>query len=158
MPLDAPFVLGPFTVDSAGRLRPTDAGSFPAFSLRWRGGGIEVRLARPVDQGAGLIALRAAAGRVPSTASGGNRRAAAFAAMAGLPGLLPAGWRLELQPDHSLRLVAEMALAMPTTATELLCAVTGYLLAAAPYLDLLGEAGLEAPGADAGGMVNTWPG
>jgi len=160
MPRDAPFVLGPFTVDARGRLRPTDDGPLPAFSLCWRGCTVEVAL-RQGDAAAdvAVMALRAGAGRVPSTATGGSiGRAAVFAALAGMPGLLPPGWRVLLLPDHRLELTAEAGLAMPATVAELLCAVTGFLLAAAPYLDLFGEAGVETAGREDGGRVNTCPG
>lgn len=162
MPFDVPFVLGPFTVDRAGRLLPNADEPFPAFSLDWRGRAVEVWLARPPEGGVGRIGLRASLGRVPSTAGGGRgrpglggrggQRAAVFAALRGLPGLLPAGWRMELLADHSVGLVAEAALALPATAAALLGVVTGFLLDAAPYLDLLEESGVAA------GTVNTWPG
>lgn len=158
MPFDAPFTLGPFTVDMQGRLLPTDTGQFPAFSLRWRSCGVEVSMARPAvlpdgpgSVGEGMISLHAMAGQVPSTAEGQPipalaRRAAVFAALSALVPLLPAGWRMDLLADHSVRLSAEVALAMPTTATELLSAVTLFLLAAAPYLELLEESGVAAAG------------
>lgn len=160
MPFDAPFVLGPFTVDMHGRLLPTDEGRFPAFCLRWREYGVEVSVARPLEAGGqeGVIALRASVGRVPSTAGDTpgralSRRKAVFAALSGFPQLLPAGWRMELLPDHSVRLSAEVVLAMPATAAALVGEVTQFLLTAAPYLDLLTESGVAAPG-----TANTCPG
>ncbi len=160
MPLDSPFVLGPFTVDARGRLRPTEAEPLPTFALCWRGCTVEAALRQSGDgPDVAVMALRAGAGRVPSTAAGGSTgRAAVFAALVAMPGLLPPGWRLLLLPDHRLELVAEAGLAMPATAAELLCAVTGFLLAAAPYLDLFGEAGVETVGREDGGKVNTCPG
>ncbi|MBN8893052.1 MAG: hypothetical protein BGP12_17505 [Rhodospirillales bacterium 70-18] len=162
MPFDAPFTLGPFTVDDRGRLLPTDTGRFPAFTVRWRNRAVEVSLARPVTSPAaghggmrGVIAMRTLAGRVPSTAEhvpdqAMARRAAVFAALVGMTPLLPAGWRMELLADHSVALTAEAELEMPATATALVSDVTLFLLAAAPYLDLLDESGV--------GTVNTCPG
>jgi hypothetical protein len=160
MPFDAPFVLGPFTIDTAGRLRPTEPGRLPGFALCWRGCAVRVEL-HPAEADAAVMSLQATAGRVPSTAAAGSfGRAAVFAALAELPGLLPDGWRLRLRPDHRLELAAEAGLALPATVSELLSAVTLFLLAAAPYLDLLGDAGVEAAGVEtggreAGGSVNT---
>ena len=35
MPFDAPFKLGPFSVDSEGRLSPREPAAAPAFLFRW---------------------------------------------------------------------------------------------------------------------------
>jgi hypothetical protein len=165
MPFDAPIMLGPFTVDAEGRLLPTDSGRFPAFSLRWRDYEVDVSLARPPREGDphGLIVLRASVGRVPSTAGDApgpalSRRSEVFGMLGGFPRLLPAGWRMELLADHSVGLSAEVALAMPATAITLVSEVTQFLLTAAPYLDLLAEAGLAAFGVAEPGTVKTWPG
>lgn len=157
MPFDAPFVLGPFTVDAEGRLLPIADAPFPAFALRWRDRPVEVWLARPPEGGVGRIGLCAGLGRVPSTGDAGrrqgghglHRRAETFAVLRGLPALLPAGWRMDLLADHSVGLSAEVQLALPATAAALLGAVTRFLLEAAPYLDLLEESGVAA------GTVNT---
>ena len=39
-----PFVFGPFSVDSEGRLSPAHADLSPGFSVRWRGLTVHARL------------------------------------------------------------------------------------------------------------------
>ena len=132
---------------------------------------------------AGELSLRAVVGRVPSTARIANdpalaggamasgamaggamargakasgamaRRDAVFGTLRALPATLPAGWHAELLADHRVAVLSASAVEMPTTVDRLLTAVTLFLLALGPYLDVLGELGLEAPG-----MVKTWPG
>lgn len=159
MKLDEPFALGPFTIDGAGRLQPTDPRAMPEFSLVWRGCDVRVRFEPAPDPHQATMELCTGAGRVPSTALVGSQlRAEVFSALAALPGLLPSGWRVDLLADHRLELAGHAALALPATVSELLSAVTVHLLRAAPYLDLLGEAGVVAARASAGGSVNIWPG
>src|SRR5271156_6631356 len=93
---DAPFRLGPFAVDEAGRLSPAEAADMPAFRLRWRDRAVHVRMAQAPDgSDSGVLALRTILGRVPSTAEravsreGAAWRRQAFSVMLGLPGLLP---------------------------------------------------------------------
>jgi hypothetical protein len=149
MPLDSFAMLGPFTVDDHGRLFPTTQGRFPAFSLRWRGHAVDVAMER-MQGGQGILAMSVRAGFVGSTADDAPersqpRREETFAVVQGLAGLLPEGWRMELAADHGVRLLAHGALAMPASAAALLTDVTLVLLTAAPYLDVLAEAGV-APG------------
>jgi hypothetical protein len=146
MPRDTVSMLGPFTVDESGRLFPTTEGRFPAFSLRWRDHVVDVALERMQD-GHGILAMAVRAGFVGSTADDAParsqpRREQAFATVRGLAGLVPEGWRMELTADHGVRLLAHLALTMPASAAALLTDVTLVLLTAAPYLDVLGEAGV----------------
>ena len=113
MPLDAPFKLGPFTVDSDGGLTPSTPDRFPSFRVAWRGHVVQARLTAAEPEG-GTLALQAVLGRVPSTgraeAPGTLPRQAAFAAVRALPATLPAGWRVALRPDHCIVAEAEVNL------------------------------------------------
>jgi hypothetical protein len=156
MPFDLPFSLGPFMVDKSGRLSPTEAGVFPAFSLRWRSRTVQVAMARRHGEG-GMLVLELPGGRVVSTAEDAPprsqiRRDGAFAALRVIAELVPPGWRLALRADHGVVLLAEEPLAMPVRANDLISHVTGILLTAGPYLDVLAEAGVEC------GSAKTCPG
>ncbi len=148
MPLDAPFKLGPFTVDKDGRLTPSAPERFPSFRVAWRGHVVQARLTSMGAEG-GTLALRAGLGRVPSTgrpeAPGTLPRQAVFAAVRALPDLLPPGWKLGLRPDHCIVAETEVSLSLPTTAGELLTELTLFLMRLAPYLDLLSEEGGVEP-------------
>ena len=159
MPLDAPFELGPFRVDEGGTLALARPDSLPRFHLAWRGVRVEARI--EAGGGDALLKLEAVPGRVPSTAAGdAAARDTVFSTLRGLPGALPPGWQMALQADHRVALCASRPLALPTTACTLLVEVTMFLLALAPYLDLLAEAGVEGEAAWAGapGTAKTWPG
>ncbi len=144
MPLDAPFKLGPFTVDTDGRLTPSTPERFPSFRVAWRGHVVQARLTSVEPEG-GTLVLRAGLGRVPSTgrpeAPGTLPRQAVFATVRALPGLLPAGWKVRLRPDHCIVAETEINLALPASAGELLTELTLFLLRLAPFLDLLAEGG-----------------
>ena len=154
MPFDAPFMLGPFSVDAAGRLAPRDPAALPAFVFRWRGRLIRARLGQSVPQHGQLVLLTVLS-RVPSTAdaTGPGPRGSSFAAMHLLRRHIPSGWRLTLLPDHRVLLEADAEIALPITASGLLVELTCFLLVLAPYLDLLESLGMVAP-AEAG-MVKT---
>ena len=146
--------IGPFTVDAAGRLHPP-SGEAAQFRCFWQHRAIHARLRDT------RLDLRASAGRIPSTArpEGAARREGLFSLLRLLPRSLPAHWRAELAPDHTLRLGTEIELPQPLTPVELLSALACFALQAAPYLDLLDEEGLAAMGgAEPGGMAKTCPG
>ncbi len=147
MPLDAPFKLGPFTVDSDGGLTPSTADRFPSFRVAWRGHVVQARLTAADPEG-GTLALHAVLGRVPSTgraeAPGTLPRQAVFAAVRALPGVLPAGWRARLRPDHCIVADAEVNLPLPTSAANLVTELTLFLLRLDPYFDLLADVAAEA--------------
>lgn len=127
-----PLAHGPFLVASDGALRlarPTLLG------FAWRRRAVEARL-EP-----GRARLSAMLGALPSTATEGADRGLAIAAVRGLPGRLPPGWRLLVLPDHRVRLEVEAALPATTTIPSLLTALVGFALALDAYLD-----GLEAAG------------
>jgi hypothetical protein len=161
MPFDAPFQLGPFSVRPDGRLALAGPDRKPCFRMQWRGCTVEARLGVRGPEGElGELSLQAKVGRVPSTARLGpgaaQERDAVFAALRSLPRALPEGWQADLMADHQVALLKAQRVEMPTTVTSLLTDVTLFLLALGPYLDLLAEAGVEAPAA-AGtpGMVKT---
>lgn len=160
MPFDAPFQLGPFSVRPGGRLALAGPDRKPCFRMQWRGCQVEAQLVpRGPDGDMAELSLQARVGRVPSTARLGpgaaQGREAVFAALRSLPPALPDGWRSNLMADHQVALLTAGRVEMPTTVTNLLTDVTLFLLALGPYLDLLAEAGVEAPAAGAPGMVNT---
>jgi hypothetical protein len=71
-------------------------------------------------------------------------RPRSFALLHWLNSATPTDWRVSLTADHLVRLVTETRIALPITATALLSELTIFLLALAPYLDLLDEVGLSA--------------
>lgn len=152
MPIDAPLAFGPFVVDVAGRLSPRDPAQETRFSFTWRARPMLVRLSD------GQMDLQAVAGRVPSTAqaaagrpSGRHERAQILAFLPRLAALLPPEWRPSLAADHRLLMLSTVVLTVPPMITDLLAAITSRLLALAPYLDVLEEAGLRPrPGAVSG--------
>ena len=154
MPFDTPFMLGPFSVDAEGRLAPRDPEALPAFVFRWRGRMVRARLGQPVPQH-GRLVLRTVLARVPSTAdaAGPAARESSFAAVHVLRRSMPAAWRVSLLPDHRVLLDVGAEIKLPITASGLLGELTCFLLALAPYLDLLDGLGMGAP-AEAG-MVKT---
>jgi hypothetical protein len=146
MPFNAPFKLGPFTVDPEGRLSPWECQTTPAFLFRWRGRLVRTRLIQhdPATDRLVLVA-EVAVGRVPSTAGFGDemRRPRSFALVHWLTRVMPAGWRVGLAPDHRVWLEAKMPLGVPATAVGLLTMVTCFVLDLAPYLELLDETGVS---------------
>lgn len=157
MPFDAPFTLGPFLVDAEGRLAPRDLVAIPAFLVRWRGRTVRARLDHSLTE-SGALLLHIVLGRVPSTAGAADSRTRAqnFAVLRWLPRNLPAGWQLGLTPDHRVLLEARAAVPLPITATGLLAELTAFLVALAPYLDLLDEVGIaRAAAPEEAGMAKT---
>jgi hypothetical protein len=145
MPFDAPFKLGPFTVDAEGRLSPIAPETPPAVLFRWRNRAMRAGLVQEDGTG-GKLDLQATLGRVASTAGtpDDTLRPRSFALVHWLTQAMPPEWRLSLTADHRVRLVTKTGIALPITATALLSEITVFLLALAPYLDLLDEAGLSA--------------
>ena len=147
MPLDAPFQLGPFTVNEEGRLSLASAEALPRFSIEWRGGRVDAALAVGAARELGELSLCATVGRVPSTAAdAAGQRAAVFAALRSLPATLPPGWRADLTADHRVAVLSATKVEMPTTVEHLLSDITMFLLALGPYLDLLAGIGVAGAG------------
>jgi hypothetical protein len=146
MPFDAPFKLGPFTVDSEGRLSPWERGRAPAFLFRWHGRLVRSRVVQRDVAADGLVLqAEVALARVPSTAwvSDEMQRPRSFALVHWLARMMPEGWKVRLAPDHRVCLEADMPIGLPLTAVALLTMVTRFALDLAPYLDLLDETGVN---------------
>jgi hypothetical protein len=143
MPFDAPFRLGPFSVDAEGRLAPVDPASGPSFRFRWHGRMVHVRFERATS-GEGQLILEAELARVRSTASSddGTLRPRCFAVLRWLERIVQPTWRVVLLADHRIRLETTTPIGVPVTATGLLTELTLFALELAPYLELMDEAGL----------------
>jgi hypothetical protein len=149
MPFDAPFMIGPFSVDSRGRLSPGEPDTAPAFLFRWRDRVIRARLAQ-ADAGTGRLVMQVTIGRVPSTASTPDEtvRPRSFGLLRWLVKSSPAGWRMNLLADHRVWLEADTLIALHITAAGLITEITCFVLHLAPYLDLLDESGLALGNSD----------
>ena len=146
MAFNAPFKLGPFTVDQGGRLSPWDSGTTPAFLFRWHSRVVRSRLILSDAVADGLVLhAEVALGRVPSTAgvSDETQRPRSFALVHWLERVMPAGWRVRLAPDHGVWLEAQVPIGLPITAVALLTKISCFALDLAPYLDLLDETGVS---------------
>lgn len=146
MPFDAPFKLGPFSVDAAGRLTPNPLDTQPVFLFRWRGRVVRAQVAQ-AQPSEGRLNLQTTIGRVPSTAStiDDTLRPRGFALLHWLPRSVPQEWRVALLADHRVRLVSDAQIGLPITAAALITEITQFLLRLGPYLDLLDETGINAP-------------
>ena len=148
MPIHTPFALGPFMVDSEGRVTPRDNAAFPAFNILWRGRSVRACMTNE-ESGDGRLKLQANLGRVPSTAggSGSGVRPLSFASLRAVQRGLPSAWQVRLLPNHSALLEAEAGIALPINAIGLVTEITCFLLTLAPYLDLLDDGGVS-PGTE----------
>jgi hypothetical protein len=127
------------------------ADNFPAFNVTWMGRQIWVTLN---DDDGGSLALRLVVGRVPSTASRiDDRRREVLRIIGQLHALLPDGWNVQMYADHRVALASQIAITMPSTITEMVTALTVFLLTLGPYLELLDGAGLASPAR--AGVANT---
>jgi hypothetical protein len=142
-----PLIFGPFAVTPDGALQPREAAQPPAMRFSWRGRSCEAAVA---TDGVHLAAI---AGRIPSTAEVGADRASAFETLANLPRTLPPGWRVQLLPDHRIRLEAATDTAQAPTATSVIAAMVRFALALDPYLDRL-----DSASAGPSGRLNSCPG
>lgn len=151
MPFKVPFTLGPFSVDSEGRLSPARQGVSPGFKVRWRGRVVHAKLVQN-DSRDGHLHVQSNLGRIPSTASDPTTRAACFAMLRPLLPALPQTWNVRLLPDHQPQLEVETVVTLPITVTNLVTELTSFLLILSPYLDLLDQTGVTAV---TGGPVST---
>jgi hypothetical protein len=143
MPFDAPFRLGPFSVDSEGRLSPGEPAAAPAFLFRWHERVVQARLARAHGE-TGLLRLQVTLGRVRSSASTPDEalRPRSFALLHCLGRTMPPAWRVTLLADHRVWLETDTPIGLPITAAGLITEITRFTLALVPYLDLMEEIGL----------------
>jgi hypothetical protein len=146
MPFDAPFKLGPFTIDSEGRISPFEPHAVPGFLFRWRDRVVRARLGEGEPM-AGRLMLQTTIARVPSTAGTPDEtlRPRSFDLVRWLERSVPAGWRVCLLADHRVWLETERQIAMPITAAALMTEITCFLLDLEPFIDLLDESGLTVP-------------
>ncbi len=153
------MTLGPFSVDRNGLLQPASPEHFPSFSVRWRGRQLHARLIDRHGGGSdGELEFTSQLGRVPSSAAPPNRagqRETTLSLLRTLPSLAPPNWVIRLSADHSVTFATTTTVPFPTSAVSLIGLVTEQLLALAPYLGVLDEAGLDGPMAADLGMVNT---
>jgi len=140
MDMNTSYNLGPFVVDAEGRITPRSGAAMPNVMFHWRGRTMKARMVGHDTDGSLFIAT--ILGRVPSSADPEcvALRPLSLAILRGLPETLPARWQIQLLADHQARLEAEIAMPWPATAVALMTELTRFLLALAPYLDLLDEA------------------
>ncbi len=131
--------LGSFDVDQGGRLSPGLPASTLAMEFRWRERPVTTSLRAEGDAPSGTMVFRTRIGRMPSSATAAAARPDAFELLRCLPALLPPRWTLMLGADHSLQIEAELSVAMPAMASDLLVPAVRFCLAASPLLDLLEE-------------------
>ena len=143
MPFDAPIRLGPFSVDSEGRLSPCDPATSPAFLFHWHHRVVRARLDQ-ADIELGRLTLQVTLARVRSTAStpDDTLRPRCFALLHWLERTVPSAWRVALLADHRVWLETQARISLPITAASLITEITCFALDLAPYLELLDESGL----------------
>jgi hypothetical protein len=143
MPFDAPFKLGPFSVDAEGRLSPSEPAAAPAFLFRWHDRVVHARLDRS-DAATGRLILQVTLARVRSSASTRDTtlRPRSFALLRWLEKDVPAAWHVQLLADHRVWLESDMRIGLPITAVDLIIEITRFALGLGPYLDLMDEIGL----------------
>jgi hypothetical protein len=143
MPFDAPFKLGPFSVDSEGRLSPRETEAAPAFLFRWHDRVVRARLDH-ADVETGRLILEVTLARVYSSASTPDEtlRPRSFMLLHWLERAVPSDWRVVLLADHRVWLEAEPRVELPITAAGLITEITRFALDLAPYLELMDETGL----------------
>ena len=150
-PSPAGLTMGPFRVNAAGALEPIEPDAVPGFTCRWRDRKVHARVL-PGEPSDWRLLLQAPIARMPSSvrAPDATRRPPGFALLRELPATLPEGWRIGLAADHRVLLEVACRVPLPITATSLIGEVTMFFLRLAPYLDVLEEAGLNAPPVGAG--------
>jgi hypothetical protein len=150
MQFDAPFKLGPFSVDAAGRLTPSDPAASPAFMFRWQDRVVRARLDQ-ADVETGRLILRVALARVRSTANTADDtiRPRSFTLLHWLERTVPPAWQVSLQADHTVWLESDTRIGLPMTAAALIIEITRFTLELGPYLELMDETGLTVADAAA---------
>jgi hypothetical protein len=143
MPFDAPFKLGPFSVDSEGRLSPCGPETTAAFLFRWHNRLVRARIDQANGE-TGRLTLQVTLARVRSSASTPDEtlRPRSFALLHWLERTTPSTWRVTLLPDHRVWLETDALIGLPITAAALITEMTRFALKLAPYLDLMDESGL----------------
>ena len=134
---EAGFGVGRLRVTPAQGITLTDPDIPAEFEIDWRGCLVLARLETT------SLRVSVILGQVPSMATSGiTLRAAVFEMLDRLPAELPLPWSLGLLPDHRVRVEWSQPLPPPISVANLVCRLTEFLLALAPYLDLLEESGI----------------
>ena len=143
MPFDAPFQLGPFTVDGEGRLSPCEPAASPTFLFRWRGRVVRARIDH-AEARMGRLTLQLTLARVRSTASTPDEtlRPRRFALFHWLAKCVPPSWRVNLMADHRVWMEMDRPVGLPITAAGLITEITCFVLELAPYVELMDDVGL----------------
>lgn len=143
MPFDAPFKLGPFSVDAEGRLSPSEPAAAPAFLFRSHNRVVRARLDR-ADAESGRLMLQVTLARIRSSASTPDEtlRPRSFALLHWLERVAPPDWRVMLLADHRVWLETDTRIDLPITAAGLITEIACFALDLAPYLKLMDEMGL----------------
>ena len=143
MHFDAPFRLGPFSVDAEGRLSLSRPAAAPAFLFRCQDRVVRAHLEQS-DADVERLTLQVALARVPSSAStpDGTLRPRSFALLRWLEKAAPPAWRVVLLADHRARLETKRRINLPITAAALIGGLTSFALDLAPYLALMDDIGL----------------
>jgi hypothetical protein len=142
MPFKESFLLGPFSVDSEGRLAPAQHDVSAGFSVRWHGRVVHAHLVGTEGLDGHLL-IQSRLGRIPSTASDPAIRVACFTMLRDLLDDLPTTWTVRLPPDHQPQLEVEATVGLPITVTNLVTELALFLLVLSPYLDLMDQAGVR---------------
>lgn len=142
MPFNGSFTLGPFSVDTEGRLSPARQDVSPGFSVTWRGRIVHARLMQ-TDGRDGHVYIQSSIGRIPSSASDPATRALCFTMLRSALSAMPDAWTVRLLPDHQPRLEVETVVNLPITITNLVTELALFLLVLSPYLDLMDAAGVR---------------
>ena len=118
MTFDAPFKLGPFSIDAEGRLSPCEPAAAPVFLFRCHDRVVRARLDQAGPE-AGQLILQMTLARVRSSASTSDAtlRPRSFALLHWLARMVPQAWRVALLADHRVWLMA-----YTYAATALICA------------------------------------
>lgn len=143
MPFDAPFKLGPFSVDAEGRLSPCDPIKAPVFLFHWHNRLVRARIDQ-ADIETGRLVLQVTLARVSSTASTPDEtlRPRSFALLHWLERSVPPAWQVVLLADHRIRMETHASIALPITAAGLITEIVGFALQLVPYLEVMDEGGL----------------
>jgi hypothetical protein len=143
MPFDAPFKLGPFSIDAGGRLSPREPAAAPVFLFRCHDRMVRARLDQAGPE-TGQLILQVTLARVRSSASTSDAtlRPRSFALLHWLARVVPPAWRIALLADHRVWLEIDRPIDLPITAVGLISEITRFALDLAPHLELMDEIGL----------------
>ncbi len=129
------FRYGPFLVNRGGLI--TLVAPEAVISFAWQMAQASCLL-RP-----DCVRVRMVLGRVPSSATSGGRRGMCLTMLDLVPALLPRTLRLLVLADHRVVIESALPVSLPASAVGLLTALVSWVLAAAPFQELMLAEGLE---------------